>query len=124
MAADIPELLPSNREKPLLRTHPEAFEKTWFSKKLHEVRKDDRGYAVGMKLVLGEWNAETSKFTGRFIHIRIEYISRPPCYGLLPEGTCVFTFAIEWREHVGRMTSGPNVQTIKKAGHGKEDSQS
>lgn len=55
-----------------LKIMPEFFQAVTDGRKTFELRKDDRGFAVGDGLVLSEWNG--SDFTGREFRCVIDYI--------------------------------------------------
>ena len=55
-----------------LKIMPEFFQAVTDGRKTFELRKDDRGFAVGDRLVLSEWNG--SDFTGREFRCVIDYI--------------------------------------------------
>ena len=90
-----------------LKLHPEPFQAATDSLKPWEFRKDDRGFEVGHKVELREWdptltaheiNTENEYgveclpvgYTGRTITGTITYIIREG-YGI-PEGFCIFTY--------------------------------
>lgn len=56
-----------------LKTLPLYFERVWSLEKQFEVRKDDRGFQTGDKLILFEWDKE-HEYTGRKIECTIKYI--------------------------------------------------
>lgn len=39
-----------------------------------EIRRDDRGFAVGDVLVLREYDPTTSEHTGRFVEVRVTHV--------------------------------------------------
>jgi hypothetical protein len=41
-----------------------------------EIRRDDRGFAVGDVLVLREYDRETDALTGRFVEVRVTRVLR------------------------------------------------
>lgn len=55
-----------------LKIMPEYFEAVVEGRKTFELRKDDRGYAVGDTLVLCEWDGK--EYTGREYRCRIGYM--------------------------------------------------
>lgn len=73
-----------------LKTHPEPFEATWRNRKLHEFRKNDRGFKAGDRLRLREWLPEEGRYTNREVRARVTYVSCGPSYGI-PEGYCVMS---------------------------------
>ena len=48
-----------------LKTWPGPFEAMWQEQKRFELRPDDRGFQVGDRLWLREWNPDTGEYTGR-----------------------------------------------------------
>lgn len=73
-----------------LKTWPEPFAAMFAGNKTHEIRKDDRGFALGDFLILREFDPEGNSFTGRQLVRSIDYISRGPHWGL-PLGLCVMS---------------------------------
>ena len=73
-----------------LKILPEHFRAVWDREKKAELRKDDRGYAVGDQLALREWDGE--KYTGSCIVVTVTHILRNcPEYGLA-DGYCILSF--------------------------------
>lgn len=58
--------------------------------KKHEVRLDDRDFAVGDVLHLREWDPARAQHTGRALHLRVTYVSPGGDWGL-PRGLCVMS---------------------------------
>lgn len=75
----------------ILKCLPQYFNEVKEHRKRFELRKDDRDYKVGDKIILKEWDGE--EYTGREIpKIKIQYILRDcPEYGL-KEGYCILGF--------------------------------
>lgn len=88
-----------------LKTWPESFAAVLSGAKTYEIRRDDRGFAVGDRLRLREWDPEwrteryfigdgeavTSEpphYTGREIIVEITHKTPGGAWGL-PEGLCV-----------------------------------
>lgn len=77
-----------------LKTWPEPFEALCSGAKRHEIRKDDRGYAVGDTLHLREWEPPREArheepvvfghYTGRGEAFRVTYITRGPEWNIPP----------------------------------------
>lgn len=57
-----------------LKTWPEFFDAVWRGVKTFEVRKDDRGFAVGDMLLLREYDAEADTYSGRWLTTQVTYI--------------------------------------------------
>lgn len=80
-----------------LKTDPAAFEAVLQSRKTHEIRLDDRAYAVGDVLRLHETthtgeqmrNGAPLEFSGRQVRRVVSHIERG--YGLAP-GWCILSF--------------------------------
>ena len=68
-----------------LKILPAYFQPVMHETKNFELRKDDRGYAVGDELKLCEFDGE--QYTGAIIFRRVQYILRD-CPGLA-EGYCI-----------------------------------
>ncbi len=60
----------------VLKTWDPYFEALWDRTKTFEIRKDDRGYAIGDTLVLRETVMETGEYTGRVINAEVCFILR------------------------------------------------
>lgn len=56
-----------------LKTWPEYFQAVWNDEKTFEVRKNDRDYKVGDKLVLREYDP-TNGYTGSGLVVHVTYI--------------------------------------------------
>ena len=69
-----------------LKIKPKYFNDVCFNNKRFELRKDDRGYKVGDRILLKEWDGD---YTGRVFtpNYPIQYILRD-CEGL-EEGYCI-----------------------------------
>lgn len=73
----------------------------WNGLKVHEYRRDDRGFRVGDELRLREWDACTcgapgctdGSFTNRELRARVTYLSRGPAWGI-PEGFAVMSVKV------------------------------
>ena len=72
-----------------LKTWPEPFEAVWRGEKHHEVRVDDRSFAVGDELLLREWDPKTETYSNRGIQVRVTHITREP---FVPAPLCVMSF--------------------------------
>lgn len=81
-----------------LKTDPKVFQKSFDGVKHWEIRKDDRGFETGDKVVLLETtrsgedinDGASLEFTGRKVSGSISYILRGPTYGL-ENGWCIFS---------------------------------
>jgi len=65
-----------------LKTLTEYFDEVQNGVKSFEIRKDDRGFKVGDRLELMEYNQESGSLTGRFCQRRITYILSGGQFGL------------------------------------------
>ena len=75
-----------------LKTWPEFFEPLRTGDKRCEVRKDDRGFSVGDKLNLREWDQNAQRYTGRVIWMRVTHILRGGQFGIKPGHVCMSVF--------------------------------
>jgi hypothetical protein len=81
----------------VLKTWPEPFQAVLDGRKRYEIRKDDRGYAVGDVLRLREWDPTPQTFgysqagyTQREHTVRVTYITPAGSWGL-PASLCVMS---------------------------------
>lgn len=79
-----------------LKCWAEPFWAIWQGRKVHEFRKDDRGFQEGDVLQLHLWDPESKLYTGDWCTRRITYISRGPAWGI-PEGYVCMSIAPEPR---------------------------
>lgn len=71
-----------------LKILPAYFKAVADGRKAFELRKDDRGYEAGDRLVLKEWD---DGYTGRFLFATVSFVLRgAPEYGL-EEGWCILS---------------------------------
>ena len=74
-----------------LKTIQPYFNEVFMLRKEFELRKNDRDYKVGDKLILEEWDGE--KYTGKKIARTVMYILKNcPKYGLM-DGFCIMQIA-------------------------------
>lgn len=71
-----------------LKTWPDSFQAILDGTKTFEVRKNDRGFAVGDLLFLREWSPVHQRLMGRQMHVRVTYILHGGRFGL-PRDMCV-----------------------------------
>lgn len=89
----------------VLKTWPAPFEAVVDGKKRHEIRVDDRGYAVGDVLHLREWDPSPGfgtsllarGFTGRECWVHVTYITPGGQWGL-PSNTCVMSIDLTQKQ--------------------------
>ena len=73
-----------------LKTWPEYFQRVMTRQKTFELRKNDRDFQVGDKILLQEYDPQTQQYTGNEYHTYIKYmIENKPDLGLKP-GYCIF----------------------------------
>lgn len=79
----------------ILKTWPDSFQAVSDGAKTFELRRDDRGFAVGDVLVLQEYEPGPDRLTGRTVERRVSHVLRDcPWFGLLP-GYAVLSFEQE-----------------------------
>ncbi len=69
-----------------LKTWPEYFLLMEKGEKNFELRKNDRGFKAGHKLILEEYDPLTKSYTGQILHKKISYVL---------QGTCGETFGLK-----------------------------
>lgn len=67
-----------------LKTWPKFFGAVMAGVKTFEVRKDDRGFAVGDTLRLEEWDPETGEYTGSLLLKHVTYVLPGGQFGIEP----------------------------------------
>jgi hypothetical protein len=72
----------------VLKTLPEPFQATLDGLKKFELREDDRGFEVGDRIVLQEYDGNRNTFTGRHKDVVVTYKLAAPAYGL-PHNLCI-----------------------------------
>lgn len=82
-----------------LKCHPGPFNAIVSGRKQYEIRKDDRGYAVGDLAILHEYHGGQEMFTGGVVSVMIEH-KMPTSYGL-KDDYCALGIRIEkiWGSH-------------------------
>lgn len=86
-----------------LKTWPDIFEEVWNDDKTHEWRRDDRGFKLGDRIVLEEFEPVGERYLGRTIDGTITSISTGPEWGI-PKGYAVFSLRV-----TGKKRKGSNV---------------
>ena len=71
-----------------LKTWPKQFSDVKQGRKNFEVRVNDRGFLVGDRLILQEWNPESGEYTGAALVAHVKYIMHGGQFGL-PDDLCV-----------------------------------
>jgi len=74
-----------------LKTWNEYFQLIESGQKPFELRKNDRDFKSGHRLLLREYDRETSKYTGRILNRKITYVlkgDKAETFGL-KEGYCI-----------------------------------
>jgi len=73
-----------------LKTWPEQFQAIHDERKTFEIRKNDRKFAVGDRLVLREYCPTCDSYSGRVKNRRVTHIMTGPAFGL-PDGYCIMS---------------------------------
>lgn len=73
-----------------LKIWPEFYEAILDNKKTFEIRRNDRNFAVGDRVILREFDPKNEFFTGRSFHAPINYLIKE-CAGL-NKGYCIFSW--------------------------------
>ena len=73
-----------------LKTWPEMFRAVVSGHKTHEIRNNDRGYAVGDVLYLHEWEPAKQAYTGNTYAVEVTFLTLGGEWGL-PLNTCVMS---------------------------------
>jgi len=74
-----------------LKTHPEYFKSIEAWQKKCELRKMDRPFKEGDKILLQEWDPETETYTGNEIEFRISHILKDAEKFGLKKGYCIIS---------------------------------
>lgn len=77
------------REPHELKTWSVYFDLIDSGQKTFELRKNDRDFQVGDRLILKEWDPETSEYTGRMMIVKVLYIMPGGQFGLDPGYVCM-----------------------------------
>lgn len=70
-----------------LKTWPAYWREVAAGRKTAEIRRDDRGFRVGDRLVLREFDQTTGSYTGNVLHRTVTHIATPT--GLLDGYVCL-----------------------------------
>ena len=89
-----------------LKCWPEFYEAIVGQSKTFDLRKNDRGFAVGDDIILREWEPNGHFYTGNFISRRISYILEHR-----PDAGCAATFGL--REGYVILSLANSAQTEK-----------
>jgi len=73
-----------------LKTWPEFFAAIESGKKKFDLRKDDRPFEIGDKIILQEFDPAFKLYSGKEIEKNITYILRGPIFGL-KRGYCILS---------------------------------
>jgi hypothetical protein len=71
-----------------LKIWPFEFAAVADGRKTFDIRRNDRGYAVGDILTLAEWEPDPGRYTGRCQRVQVVYLLAGPAaerFGLAPE---------------------------------------
>ena len=91
---------PVVRRSHILKTWPVYFDALWDGQKTFEIRKNDRGYQAGDRLVLQEYDPERGAYLDREIHADVTYRMPGGRWGVA-EDYCVMALRIirrRWRQ--------------------------
>ena len=78
-----------------IKTWPDYFKKVESGMKSFELRIDDRDYRVGDRVIMEEYDPNTSSYTGKQLQVTITYILKK--FNGLDHGYCVFNWKnVEW----------------------------
>lgn len=72
-----------------LKTWPVVFDAMLTRAKSFDIRKDDRGFAVGDVIKFREWNPRTKKYTGRSCRALVTYLMPGGRFGIMPGYVCM-----------------------------------
>lgn len=73
-----------NGQEHEIKCWPEYYEALLSGEKTFEVRKDDRGYAVGDVLLISEWSPTSGEYTGREGRWEVTYVLKGGAFGVEP----------------------------------------
>jgi hypothetical protein len=73
-----------------LKIWPQFYSAILDSSKTFEARKDDRGFKVGDRLRLREYDPATGKYTSRELCVYVTHILRDPEFGV-KNGWCIMS---------------------------------
>jgi hypothetical protein len=59
-----------------LKCWPEYFQLVLSGAKTFELRLDDRGFQVGDRITLHEWNPDSQAYTGQSVEMRVTFVLR------------------------------------------------
>lgn len=68
-----------------LKIWPNYFDPVQTGAKSFEVRKNDRDFQPGDRLVLREWDPNTKEYSGRKLVRTVGYMMRGPAFGIEPD---------------------------------------
>ena len=74
-----------------LKTHPEFYQDVLEGKKTFEIRRFDRNFKIGDRLILQEYNVGRNSYTGRELDVTVTYILRGnfELFGLASDHCCM-----------------------------------
>lgn len=72
-----------------LKIWPQYYQESVSGQKKAQLRKNDRDYRVGDRLILHEWNPELGIFTGPEAYVKVTDVMKD-CEGLVP-GFCILS---------------------------------
>lgn len=78
-----------------LKTWPGQFNAVLEGRKTFELRRNDRDFRVGDRLVLREWVPETQRYTDRALRFHVTYVTEGNVFGSLVDGFVCLGIALE-----------------------------
>jgi hypothetical protein len=76
-----------------MKSWPENFAGIWDERQKHDVRRYERRYLAGDRVHLREWNPATQAHTGRWMEVRITFVTQPDTWDL-PVHICVLSYEV------------------------------
>lgn len=86
----------AKRKRHMLKTWPPHYADVAHRRKRVEIRRDDRGYAVGDVLWLREWDPATERYTGPSCEVTVTHVLRGGAFGLA-DGFVALSLSMHWR---------------------------
>jgi len=77
-----------------LKTWSDSFQSVWDRVKTYELRKNDRDFQVGDRLLLQEYDPQQMKYSGRWVRAEVGYMTQPGTFPGLEEGNVIMALRI------------------------------